>query len=190
MLTDMALPTQEGFQGDEKGVIPVFYSDTKLLTFQSEQEGIPVSQQVDMVRIFQAGERDTTIQEVNSLHKRRWPAQWAAYAAGREQVASGTPLALLFPGAPEVVEDCRRQNIFTVQALANVPDSAGHALPFLVTWKKKAQDFLEANEKGKGFNQLEARLDSAEKEKQALADKLAALEAQLDALTAPAKKKD
>ena len=56
---------------------------------------------------------------VDQTHKRRWPAQWAAYAQGKDQVADGTPLGLLFPRHPSAIAMLQGLGIMTVQHLAN-----------------------------------------------------------------------
>lgn len=177
--TQFAPPTQTGFQGSENGVFPIFFKQAKYMPAKSQETGVPTSEPIDMVKIIQAGEKDTVILAVDETHKRRWPQQWAAYQAGQEQMQSGTPLIVLFPANPEIVEECKRINVHTVQALIGVPDSAGAVMPFLTTWKQKAQQFIAGTEKGKGFHELERQLSAAQAENKELADRLAALEARL-----------
>lgn len=169
-------PTQQGFQGTEAGVFPRFYRAARYMPHLSQEGGIPVTEPADMVEIRQAGEKDTQVEIVNETHKRRWPNHWAAYQQGREQIQSGTPLEMLFPGNPEIVEACKRANVHTIQALIAVPDSAGHVLPFLTDWKKKAGIFLKGTEKGKGFHELEKALAAAEHKNRDLEERLKLLE--------------
>lgn len=149
----------DGWNGKETQVFPRFYLGQKMV---SAQDGVPTVKNIEMVEIFQAGEKDTQIEEVNVLHQRRWPRHWDAFKAGQAQIADGTPLELLFPANPQVVADLKSKNIHTIQALAGVPDSAGATVPFLTEWKKKAETFLDGIEKGKGFHALEKKLEDAE----------------------------
>lgn len=190
-LTPDFLPGNGGreahFGGSESRVFPIFYKGQKYMPAASQDRGTPVVAAVDYVKIMQAGEKDTTIEEVHDGHKRRWPQQWAAYMAGNEQVQSGTPLALLFPGNPEVVDTLRRMHVHTVQALEAMPDSSqGRDVPFLVVWKKKAREFLAVTEKGKGFHELEAKLADANQRNEEMQARLQALEERL--MAEPAKK--
>lgn len=152
----------QGWGGKENQVFARFYRDQKADFYQSQQRGVPVAKAVDMVEIRQAGERDSVKLEVTEVHKQRFPAAWQNYQRGMEQVQDGTPLGVLFPKNPEIVTTLQGNHIWTVQALAAVPDSSMPSIPFLFDYRKKAVEFLEGVEKGKGFHQLEKRLEDAE----------------------------
>lgn len=154
-------PPQAGWGGKESQVMARFYKGQKLDAFQSAQAGTPIAKSLDMVEIRQYGEKDSTILEVTEIEKRRFPRAWQAYVQGLEQVQDGTPLAALFPANPEVVETLKGFHVYTVQALLAVPDSVT-AIPFLFDHKKKAAEYLEGIEKGKGFHALEKRLEDSE----------------------------
>lgn len=181
MPTQFTPPTQDGWQGKEHQVLPRFYRAAQYKPAISQETGVPTSEPIDMIEIRQAGEKDSVKEIVNELHKRRWPQHWAAYQQGREQIQSGTPLELLFPGNPEVVEELKRSNVHTIQALVGIPDSSLNILPFLTDWKKKAEIFLKGTEKGKGFHELERSLAVAQHENRDLKARLDALEAKLAA---------
>lgn len=166
--------------GAENQVFAIFYRGHKRDNFASQEAGYPIEKGVDMVEIRQVGEKDSMRREVSEIDKARWPARWAAYQQGREQVQDGTPLDLLFPKNPEIVATLRANNIHTIQALAAVPDSS--KLQFVVDFKKRAVSFLEGIDKGKGFHDLEKRLETAEFEKRELQDRLASLERRLTAI--------
>jgi len=158
--------------GKENQVMPFFYRAQRYQPVIPGVRDEPTSIGVDMVEIRQAGEKDTQKEEVNDLHKRRWPQQWAAFQAGRAQVADGTPIEHLFPAQPEVAAELKRFNFHTVEALAGAPDSAGAIVPFLTDRKKQAALYLAKNSKAKGYDEL--RTQNA-----ALMERLAALEAQM-----------
>lgn len=151
-------------------VIPEFYRYSKLMPFKSAAEQRPVYEALDYVKIMQAGEPDSTIEVVNEMHKQRWPQQWAQYQAGQAQMVAGIPLAELFPVNPEVIAQLKTVNVFTVEGLVAVPDSAGSNVPFLTEWKNRARAYIERTSKAAGFAELEAQ-------NKALMDRLAALEA-------------
>lgn len=187
---DMSSTATEGWNGGkENGVFPRFYRGEKNDPIASQEKGVPITKPVDFVKIFQAGEKDNQIEEVNITHQRRWPKHWAAYQNGVEQMESGTSLALLFPANPEAITALNQANVWSVQALASVPDSAGAVLPFLTTWKKKAQDFLALGEAGKGFHAAEKRAEAAEFKALELEDLIKAQAAELAELKASLKTK-
>lgn len=167
------------FGGKENQVYARFIRDLVPDPYQSKEQGKPVYKPIDMVEIRQIGEKDTYKEPVNDLHKQRFKRAWDQFQAGAEQMANGTPLAVLFPTQPEVVENMKGFYIFTIEALAEVPDSAGAKIPFLTEWKKRAASYLESVEKGKGFHGLEKKLEEAELRNMEMEDRLKTLEAAL-----------
>lgn len=151
-----------GWGGKENQVFARFYRGQKTDFFQSQQTGAPVAKAVDFVEIRQVGERDSTILEVTENEKRRFPHAWEQYQRGMEQVQDGTPLGVLFPKNPEIVSTLQANHIWTVQALVSVADSSLAKIPFLFDYRKKASEFLEGVEKGRGFHALEAKLEESE----------------------------
>lgn len=160
-----------------------FYRDSKLDNFHSQESGLPVHKAVDMVLIWQPGALSSTKREVTELDRRRWASQWAAYQQNMEQRQDGTPLDVMFPKNPEVVKTLQGFHIWTIQALAALPDSENR-IPFVADHKKRAKEYLDGAAKGAKFHQLEKRLEDAEMSSIAkddliktLSDRLTALEA-------------
>lgn len=175
-------PDAATWGGRENQVYARFYRDHVVDVFASQQEGMTVAKQVDMIEIRQIGERDTCKEVVNELHKRRFPQAWSAFQQGVEQVQNGTPLAALFPANPEVVETLKGFHIYTVQALVAVADSSGAKIPFLTEWKKRATTFLEGIEKGKGFHALQSELETERLKRMEQDDLITTLSARLNEL--------
>jgi hypothetical protein len=165
--------------GKENQVYARFITEMVPDHYQSAQQNKPVYKSVQMVEIRQIGEKDTFKEPVNDLHKRRFPRAWEAFNSGNEQMQNGTPLAVLFPTQPEVVETMKGFYIFTIEALAEVPDSAGAKIPYLTTWKERASKYLESVEKGKGFHALERRAEDAELRAMEMEERIKALESAL-----------
>ncbi len=158
--SDMEGPTPN------KGLIVQFKREAKRNVHLSNEQGYPVDEPIDRVYVWQAGEKDNVIFDVNELHKRMWPQEWAAFQQGVEQMASGTPLDALFPGNPEVVSTLRANNINTVQQLASLPDSSV-AFKFAGEFRKKAEQFLQGVENNR-FPALEQRNADLENQVKAL----------------------
>lgn len=165
--------------GKENQVYARFITEMVPDPYESGQQNKPVYKAIQMVEIRQIGEKDTFKEPVNDLHKRRFPRAWEAFNAGNEQMQNGTPLAVLFPTQPEVVENLKGFYIFTIEALSEVPDSAGAKIPYLTTWKERAAKYLEGVEKGRGFHALERQLEAEQIKNMEMEDRLKALEAAL-----------
>ncbi len=179
-------PGQAAWKDSDQQVIPQFYKDSKYMPFQSEQEGRPVFKPMDMVKIMQAGEVDNLKIEVDETHKQRWPQQWAAYQSGQEQMIAGIPLIELFPANPEVIAQLKTVNVHTIEGLLAVADSAQHAVPFLTEWKNRAKAYIERTSKASRIHDMEQRFAAKE---QAMAERMAALEAKLLEASEPKSKK-
>jgi hypothetical protein len=172
----------DGWAGREKMPFAKFFKKHKQDVFKSQAAGMPVAIAVDCIEIRQIGEKDSVIREVRPDDKSNFAAAWNAYVQGQEQVQSGTPLSALFPANPEVVTELNTRNVWTVQALANVADSV-QGIPFLADYKKRAETYLKGVEKGKGFHELQAKLEESELKRieqddliKSLSDRLKALE--------------
>jgi len=174
---DMHSNQTNDWGGKETQVYARFIREMRPDNAASREQNKPMFKSVDMVEIRQIGEKDTFKEPVNDLHKRRFPAAWKAFEAGQEQMQNGTPLAVLFPTNPEVVENLKTSNIFTIEALAAVPDSSGANIPYLTTWKEKASKYIESVEKGKGYHELERQIEDRDLTIMELEDRIKALEA-------------
>lgn len=169
-------PMQDG------SLIVEFFRSSKRDIYQSIQQGIPVVNGIDMVKVMQAGEKDSTIFEVNEMHKRRWKEQWKAYQEGREQIGDGRALDMLFPGNPEIVETLKHLHIHTIEQLANTPDGSVSAA-FVFTWKQQAQKFLGGIQENR-FPQLEHDLEEANARNKQMAEQMALMQQQMATLMA------
>lgn len=162
--------------GDDTRTIAIFYRHSVRNEVKSKEAGTPIFEARDHVKIFHPGEKDCLDRPVKELDKRRFPQQWMAYQSGREQIADGTPLDILFPGSPEVVATMRALHINTVQQLAACTDQAIGNLPFGFDQRKKAQDFMTKAESGKTFHALEKQLQERDELIKKLERRIDALE--------------
>lgn len=169
------------FGGDDK-LIKWFFDKPMLDGVQSKELNRPVFRNVPHVHIQQPGERDFIEQPATDEHVGRFPKQWEAYKQKREAKIEGTPLSILFPTNAAIVENLKHVSIHTVEQLAGLNDTAIQNIGLggreFVT---RAKAFLEAADKGKGFNELSARIDAMALDVKAKDDRIAALEAALTA---------
>lgn len=123
-----------------------FHLDSKYMPKKSEDAGYPVFEQIERVTVW-TDKDNNNIFDVNELHRRKWPAEYAAFKDGREQAVTGTPLLALFPAQPEVVDMLKAQKIHTVERLASITDP--NQFKFAFPLAEKAREFLgrqKANE--------------------------------------------
>jgi hypothetical protein len=112
--------------------------------FRSGQEGRPIFDNLEYVEIHVPGDRMTLVdRRVKEDDKRRWPNQYAAFKAEREQVADGYPLEN-WPGVDRAqVEELKHFRIHTVEQLANLPDERLTFGTGARTLRESAQRFLK-----------------------------------------------
>jgi hypothetical protein len=128
---------------------------------KSEEQGVPVFEAMDYVHVQQPGERDYQERPVKPSDKDRWPRQWSFYKEGKDQkIGDGTPLPLLFPQNPEIVEMLHGQHVFTVQQLAVLTAEAQSRLGMGgMMWVQKAEKFLAGAKSTEDFRKMQAELD-------------------------------
>lgn len=73
--------------------IPQFFVEPVKMEFKSKQEGRPIFEEREFVRIIIPGDRRSmAVEPVNDEHKARWSKEYAAFKEGREAPLEGTPL--------------------------------------------------------------------------------------------------
>lgn len=160
------------FGTDEKLLVK-FYRHAELSQHKSKLEGRPIYDDVEMVSVIQPGEKDEVKTLANDWHRRRFPKQYEAFQKGLEQAVTGTPLELLFPAEPSTILALKGSNVFTVEQLAGISDTAMNNIPMGRTLADRAKAYLQASHGGQGFHQMEAM----QKQIQELQEQLAAAQA-------------
>lgn len=161
--------------GSDKSLVPIFYKGTKHNAFKSQQQGVPVYDQIDMLKVYHPGEpMNVPDRPVVESDKFRFRAQWEAYEKGVGQKVSGTPLSSLFPHKPEIVKTLEVIHITTIQQLANLSDTAVQNVMFGLNLKQEAQKFLDAHD-GAQFHAMQANLAEKDAQIKELNEKVAVL---------------
>ncbi len=169
--------------GDDKRLYVKFYTRSVRNNWQSQEQGRPVFEPRHFVQIMQPGERDMIDREVRDEDHYRFPTQWARYQAEQEQVPEGTPLAILYPAEPHIVDSMSALKIFTTEQLAGLSEQAISRLGMGGREHvARAKRFIEAAEKFGGAHQMQRDLDAAN-------DRIATLEGQIQQLMASAPKR-
>lgn len=148
-----------------------------LMEFLSQEKGRPIYETRDFIKIIQPGERDILVREVREEDKWRWPRHWEAYSNQKTQVPDGTPLAVLYAGAPHEVEMLRALKIFTVEQLAGLTEQGIGRLGMGARERvQRAKDFLEAASRHEGASRLQQQYDEVKHENATLRDQLKELQ--------------
>ena len=173
------------FSGQSDRAFVQFYARAVKHGGKSLEVGAPQFVQKDYVKVIFPGEKDFVDREVKENDKYRWPQQWAAYQQGREQMPEGTPLAVLFPINPEIVENLRSLKFQTVEQLANATDTAIQSIGLGGReWNTKAKKFLEAANGAAGFHKITRELEDAKLKNDQLEKLVRDLSARLEVLEA------
>jgi hypothetical protein len=137
-----------------------FFNQSMQLGFESQEAQRPVFTTVPFMELRHPGERDTICRRATRDDAMRWIQEWKAYQAGRNEGPQGTPMSILFPSDPGICNTLKALDVHTVEQLAELTDTAlGNIGMGARDWMMKAQRYMEAVEKGKGFGALEAEVE-------------------------------
>lgn len=166
--------TQDGVAvfATDANLLVKFFNHPEISLFESKERGVPVYKDVVMISVIQPGEKEEIKQLAQEWHRRRFPKQWENFQKGAEQQITGTPLDHLFPSEPSTILTLKSFNIFSVQQLAAITDSAMGNIPMGRQLVDRAKAYLHTSAQ-----------DRSEQER--LAAQVAELTVQLAALQNP-----
>ncbi len=151
----------------DASMLCIFYKRAIHNPLKSAQQGRPIYEDQDFVTIQQPGE--SNLQKVDRPVKpedtQRWPTQWQAYVQGRDQVAEGTPLGLLFPRHPSAIAMLQALGIMTVEHLASASATAIAAIGMHgQDYVNYAQKYIKSAGGGAAFHQMQLELEQAKRD--------------------------
>lgn len=168
-------------------VIPVFFTEPVEMVFKSKQEGRPIFEDQEFVKILIPGDRNSSpVQPVTDEVKARWPTEYAAFTAKQDAPLEGTPLSAWPPIKRGQVEEFRFYNVLTVEHLAAVNDAQIQKMPMGTRdLQKAARVFLDAARNGTGplmklvaeNTRLTDKTDAQDRTIAELAERIKAMEA-------------
>lgn len=180
------------------------WRDTAKNNFLSEQHGRAIFDEVVYVEVISPGSRDSTptfecvrvfAPEMNHPAP-KYGQKYAEYKSFIEDFAkseendaslSGTPLSQWPEMTRTMVAALKAQNIFTVDALAQLPDTKLHVVgPDGRTWREKAKAYIENAKNTSYATGLAADLDRTKADLVASEGRVTELAKQVEALQAAA----
>ncbi len=159
---------------DDKLIVG-FYKKSVLNAARSREEGKPIHEGRDFVKIQHPGETLNVVDRpVQDSDKHRWPRQWHNYQVGVRQIPDGVPINLLFPSKPEIETMLRGYNIHTVEQLAGLSAEGISTVGMgAQDWVNAAKRYMERADKGVNHHQFEEALSKKDQEIAALTRQVA-----------------
>ncbi len=152
--------------GSDSNLYIEFRNEAVHQPFESETEGRPIFKDIPFIRIMFAGDKTKVVDRpVNEDDKMRFRKQWEGFQREEAVELSGTPLSEWTLLSKSEVAEFRAMNIFTVEALASIPDSSLSWLGAR-TRRDQAVAFLEKH--GAEIAKRDATIASLEKRLAAL----------------------
>ena len=167
--------------------IPQFFTEAVKLEWKSRQEGRPIFEDREFVRILIPGDRRSmAVEPVGEIHKARWPREYEAFRAGREAPLEGTPLSEwpVSLMSPARVQELAYFNLRTVEQLAAVNDAQLQSLGMGAReLRERARTWLEVAAKGAApIERLISRNEELTREAERLTRELTTANAELSAI--------
>jgi hypothetical protein len=150
----------------------------------SAARGCYVSRKLEMVQIVIPGDKNNMVERrIKESDKTRWPKQWNAFRKMEDFIPDGTLIDTWPMLSRGQVEDLKYNNIFTVEAIAQLPDdrlsSLGLGARLL---RKHAQAFIETSKSGALPAQLVAENDKLHGQVNLLMNQVSELSKKLESM--------
>lgn len=110
-------------QGDDRGLVVMFYNKAEQNNFKSTQEGRPIFDEIVFIRILVPGDRTKTVERpCREDDKQRFPMAWANFKNQVPASLAGTPVQQWPRLSVSQVAEAFAGNIFTVEAIGELSD--------------------------------------------------------------------
>lgn len=156
----------ENGAGSDQRLVAIFYKKPLPNEFKTAQEGRPIFDEVDMVKIYVAGDNLSVIDTLaREDHKQRFPLQWAQFMnkTGNDPHLSGTPLSQWPLVSQSQVEELKGLKFFTVEQVASASDQQISRIGMLAgmsphAFRDRAINFLKVAKDESDANKQEEEL--------------------------------
>jgi hypothetical protein len=153
----------------DKKLVVNFYVRAVQNTFRTAQEGRPIFDESEFIRIIIPGDTKTIIDtKVTAEHRHRFADKYERFKKGLSQAQSGTPLEVWPQMTIGQVAELKAAGISTVEQLAELSDSNAQKFMGSHQLRQKAQAFLEAAAGDAANSKMAAELEKRDVEISAL----------------------
>lgn len=163
-----------------------FFSEPVHLPGKSAEAGRPVYEERDFVGITNPGSRDEVVRRAEDKAKEDEYIAWAykKWKATQEQVVDGTPLETIPWLNKSQVLELKGINVHTLEALAEIPDTAKQRMMGAFELSKKAKAFIAAAKDTAVISKMQHELDNRDQKIAMLEKQMAEMSARFDAMMA------
>ena len=166
---------QSRFAMDSKLYV-TFYVRPIKNAFRSEQEGRPIFEEREYIKIIVPGDSKTTVDcPVTEEFRGRFEKQYEKFKKGLEQAVEGTPLEMWPQMTVGLCAELKAMNVITVEQLAALDDSKAQRIMGSYDLRRKAQLFLDAAKGEADNNKIAAELQKRDDEIALLKNQMAQL---------------
>ena len=193
-MTEMAIRGQQARYAGDKHLIVSFNVEPVQNSQKSTEEGRPVFDNVEHVRIMVPGNKDSIVHRpVTDEDKRRFSKQYEDWKTRGEVSLEGTPLEMWPWITRAQVEEMKFFNVRTVEQLSDMPDV--HAQKFMGinqlrrqarVWLAQASKGAEAAKIAKELEDRDNRIAAQDQAINEMKTTIAALKMRVEQSTAPA----
>ena len=128
------------------GITPVFFLEPVVNPKKTAEAGRPIYEDMERVRLFVAGDPyNQVVNPVDQATKERFPEAYRAFVEKREMHVEGTPIRQWALLTPKDVAEFEAIKVFSVEGLAQIPDSSLQRVHGLREWREKARTWLAVN---------------------------------------------
>jgi hypothetical protein len=142
-----------------------FYIRPVMNNFRSSEEGRPIYEEKEYIRIIVPGDSKTTVDcPVDDTFRMRFQAQYDKFKRGQEQAVDGTPLEMWPQMTVGLCAELKAMNVTTVEQLAGLDDGKAQRIMGSYDLRRKAQAFLDAAKGEAENNKMVAELTKRDDE--------------------------
>lgn len=155
---------QARYAADNKLYV-TFYMRAVMNNFESAQQGRPIFNEEEYVRIIVPGDSKTTVDcPVTDEFRMRFPKQYDQFKRGQEQAVTGTPLEVWPQLTVGLVAELKAMHISTVEQLADLDDGRAQKIMGHFELRRRARAFLDAAHGEAANNKMAAELEKRDDE--------------------------
>ena len=131
------------------GITPVFFLEPIVNPKKTAEAGRPICDDMERVRLFVAGDPyNQVVHPVDHAMRERFPEAYRAFKEKREMHIEGTPIRQWALCTPANIAEFEAIKIFSVEGLAQIPDSTLQRVMGLREWREKAKAWLATAKDG------------------------------------------